>query len=77
VLVPARLFVMRSREAKYPQHVLSLVSTKLEFTAEARTIALPVVRICCVTATAAMSQDFVWEYTSFTCMSIHSHDASS
>jgi hypothetical protein len=43
--VPARLFVMRSREAKYPQHVLSLVSTKIEFAAEARTIALPVVRI--------------------------------
>lgn len=44
VLVPARLFIMRSRDAKYPQNVLSLVSTKLAYAAEARTISLPVVR---------------------------------
>ena len=66
VLVPARLFLMRSREAKYPQHVLSLVSTKLEYNAEARTIALPVVSMSYSTA-----QGVAWDASYVTTMFIN------
>ena len=44
MLVPARLFIMGSKEARHPLNVLSLVSAKPTFDANTRTISLTVVR---------------------------------